>query len=223
MNTNRQTAVISAITLVIVTLWVIFMILDTASSGAKETFEQALNYAEKQSFLYTINYFNAGLLTLAVSMLFAGLSRIFNQNSVFATSALIFIPVYCLLNLIVYWSQITIVPYLLELKTVQQAADVILLLRLFIHLAPHSLAGFLNTLAYAVLGIPSIIFALVMIQTAGLWRIAGWLLIASAVADFIGFSGLLLQITPLNIGLLAGGGLFWLALFPLTAQLFRES
>ena len=60
-------------------------------------------------------------------------------------------------------------------------------------------------------------------MTAILSMIAGWLLMLSAVADFVGFSGLLLRVDSLNVGLLAGGMLFWLALFPLTMRLARQS
>jgi hypothetical protein len=89
---------------------------------------------------------------------------------------LVFVPVYCLMNLVAYLSQITLIPMLVRLRQTaeyQPTAD--LPLELTIQAYPASATGYFNNLAYALLGIPSIIFGIILIHKSTLWRTAGWL------------------------------------------------
>ena len=86
---------------------------------------------------------------------------------------------------------------------------------------PGSAIGILNGLAYAILGIPSIVFGLLLIRGSAMIRAAGVLLVLNAIACFAGPIGLVAGIKVLEMGTVVGGFLFLLALFPLTVGFLR--
>ena len=99
-----------------------------------------------------------------------------------------------------------------------------------IHQAPGSLVGFANALAYTVLGIPSLIFGVLMWQQGSIqacpqgnspWRAAGLLMAPSGILSLAGFLALFVENAVLNMALVAGGAVYWLALFPLSYALLR--
>jgi hypothetical protein len=138
--------------------------------------------------------------------------------------ALVFVPVYGILNLFAYLSQITLVPALVEATfDPELAATARLLLSLSIQLWPSSTVGFFNGLAYAILGIPSIIFGWAMFKGNHALRIAGWFLALNGIACFLGIIGYFTGSALLSMGTVIGGVIFWLALFPLTFVFLRGS
>jgi hypothetical protein len=138
---------------------------------------------------------------------------------------LVFVPVYGALNLIVYLSQITIVPALLQSTSTPAVADTAyFLLEHALQMLPSSTIAFFNNLAYAVLGIPSMIFgwAFTNDQNRAL-RISGWLLILNGIACVLGFIGTLINLDLLSIGTTLGGAIFWVSLFPITYFFLRSN
>ncbi len=117
------------------------------------------------------------------------------------------------MNLIAYLSQITVVPRLLQLQAMSDYRIVAqFLLRQTIQQWPGSIIFSVNNLAYAVLGIPSIIFGVLMIKSSLGLRFGGVLLALNGVACVIGFVGIAAQNNLLSQGSLIGGVLFLLAL-----------
>lgn len=214
---------VSLTTLILTTLWLILMIADLATAGPLETFEQVLAHVSRQSWIFTLTYLNAGLLTIAAAILMTGL-YVYTQPGAPALSriGLIFVPVYATLNLVAYFSQITLVPALLEASSNPVSADsAYMLLQLSIQLWPDSVIAFFNGLAYAILGIPSIIFGWAIFKKEHRLRLPGWLLAISGSASILGTLGALIGSALLSLGTLIGGAVFWLALFPLTFDFLR--
>jgi hypothetical protein len=175
---TRLLGSVSLLTLTLTLLWLVPFIAATASDGPVETVEQALANAAKLDALFYLTYLNATLLTLAATALYTGLYRYCKPLSPdWAAYGVIFVPVYCAFNLVAYLSQVTVVPLLVALQhrpEHQAAADVVL--RLLIQQWPGSAVGVFNNLAYALLGIPSIIFGILLRKGSMSLRLAGMLL-----------------------------------------------
>ncbi len=221
----RSLLYICLIAFLLTTAWAILLIVDMAGAGPLDTFQQILAHVSRLSPLYYIVYINAVLVTLAVTALLAGLYvRLRHREPLWASIALAFVPVYTGLNLAVYMMQITIVPGLLRLQVDgDSGAMATWALRLLIHLAPGSLAEFVNILAYAVLGIPSVVFGALLWGRSRMWSGAAALLILSAVADVVALLGLVVESQLLIMGVLVGGFLFWAALLLMIVALREEA
>lgn len=181
-------------TALITTLWAILFIYSAATSPAVNTFTDQISIIENQGSLFILIYLNAGLLTLGFGASLAGLYLYCRDSQpLWATIALVFIPAYTLCNLIAYLSQVFVVPGLLEMYRDPQTSSMAeILLRLTIHTWPGSITEFINGLAYAIMGIPSMILGIIMYQKSKALR-AGSL--------FLAFSGLLPIVALLGIGL----------------------
>jgi hypothetical protein len=126
------------------------------------------------------------------------------------------------LNLVVYLSQLTVVPALLTAH--QQAsyqAAAALLLQQTIQMWPGSGVSFLNSLGYAILGIPSIILGAILLWRRGSLRLAGALLALNGIACLVGLVGMLTSSELLGNGSLVGGSLYLLALIPLNVAFWK--
>lgn len=215
--------ILSLIALVVSSLWIVFLISDIRMHGAVATFEQALAYVSRRNRLFFLNYLNAVLITLATTMLFAGLYVYFRTDMPeWAFIAVVFVPAYSVLNLACYLSQITIIPQLQEFRVkTEYKATADLMIGQLTQAWPGSAVAILNGLAYAILGIPSIIFGLTMLDEASPMPVAGVLLTLSGAASMIGFAGLVMRSTRIGWGLAAGGALYVMALIPLAIAFLR--
>jgi hypothetical protein len=215
---------ISFLTLISTTLWLILLIWDMATAGPLETFQQVLSHAQKGDWKFTLTYLNAGFVTLSATAWMGGLYVIVRDDLPgWTLIGVVFVPVYSTLNLLAYLSQITLVPALLETTADPVMIDIaLLLLQQSLQLLPSSFMGFINGLAYAILGIPSMIFGLALTKR-GLrsLKISGWLLTFNGIACILGIIGYLLGNPLLSFGTVFGGAIFWLALFPLTFTFLR--
>ncbi|MGD8737128.1 MAG: hypothetical protein PVJ85_10290, partial [Anaerolineae bacterium] len=97
-----------------------------------------------------------------------------------------------------------------------------LLLAQMVQSWPGSAVNVLNNLGYAILGIPSLIFGLLLFQRDRRMRLPGGLLALSGAASLAGMVGIVLQNELLSLGSLVSGGLFFLALIPLSANLLGK-
>ncbi len=221
---TRYLAPLSLATLLATLLWLVLLIFSMSSTGPIETREQALGFAAQGGVLFTLTYINAAIITLLATALFTGLYGLLRTAIPAAVRiAVVFLPAYTAMNLFVYLSQMAVVPRLLALQAdPQYGAAAALLAAQMIQMWPGSLVAFVNNLAYAILGIPSIIFGGGLIRVGGIMRSAGLLLVLSGIASIIGLIGLMAANSSLQLGSIAGGGLFLLALFPLTLDLYRE-
>jgi len=224
---TKWLGVLSLLTLILTTLWLILMIWSLANSGPLDTFTQVLDHVGKirKSGVFELTYLNAGLLTIAAIALMGGL-YIYVKTTYpeWSRVGLVFVPIYGTINLFVYLSQITLVPALMQAASDPMTANTaLLLLQQSLQLSPGSTVGFFNNLAYAILGIPSIIFgrALTTNQSIHL-RISGWLLALNGIACIVGIIGYGSSSDILSMGSVLGGAIFWLALFPMTYDFLRR-
>lgn len=211
----------AVLTLLTTAVWIILFIAGMVAAGpALATFEGTLAYAARLDPLFYLTYVNAALVTLSATALFAGLYGYCRRVApLWSLLAVIFVPVYTVLNLFAYLSQITIVPRLLasrQTAVYRDAAD--LLLRQLLQTWPGSAVNVFNNVAYAVLGIPSLIFGAILYRRS---RAAGLLLAGSGAASIVGAAGTIAGSPLLSWGSIAGGVLFLLALVPLSRYFWR--
>lgn len=221
---SKLTGRLALLTLVFTILWLVFLIADMVSAGPLETFEQVSTHAARLGWLYYATYFNATLVTLSAvaftSMLYAWLRP---KAPDLAVIGLVFVPIYGALNVFVYISQVTLIPALFDLRAnpqTRETADI--LLRLTLQAWPASTMAFFNGLAYAILGIPSILFGLLLWKYPSALRWGGLLLALNGAACIMGMIGSLTGSALLSQGVMIGGILFLLALFPMSWAFLME-
>jgi uncharacterized membrane protein YtjA (UPF0391 family) len=220
---TKPLGLLSMICLATTILWLVFLVTGRVIAGPLDTFEQVLGHVGKVDVLFLATYANAALVTVSAIMLFAALHVYCRlRAATWSTIGFAFVPVYGALNLIVYLSQITVVPQLVAAQAKGLHSElVVLLLRQAIQEWPDSAAFIVNNLAYAVLGVPSVVFGLLLFSRGTLLRASGVLLALSGVAGILGFSGIAARCTWLSHGSLVGGVLFLLALVPMTWAFLR--
>ena len=221
---SKTTGVLALIATVITYIWVIGVLWDLNLKGSIETFDQALDYVSKPDTLYYLNYINVSLLTIITTMMFAGIYEYFKKSlKVWATIGILFVPIYCTLNLFVYLSQVTIIPRILslaEMSAVHSEAE--LLAVLLTQNWDGSAVSVINLMAYALLGIPSIIFGSAMLKLGRLGVIAGSLLALSGIGSIMAFIGALMKNSTLASVTLISGFLYALALIFITLIFLRQ-
>ena len=74
----------------------------------------------------------------------------------------------------------------------------------------NSIVGFLNGMAYAILGIPSVIYGYLLMKEAK--KFSGLFLISNGIACFIGIIGYMTDCPVLSFGTMLGGVLFVVSL-----------
>jgi hypothetical protein len=215
---HRLLGWLSAASLATTVIWLILLIMSLASAGPLQTFEQVLAVTSRLTPLYYLSYTNAALTVITAAALFAGLYRYLQPAAPeWSAIGLVFVPVYAVVNLIVYLSQISLVPNLIAMAhSADTQSMATFLLRQWLQQSPGSMISFLNNLAYAILGIPSIIFGLLLGAVNPRLRLAGLLLAANGVACILGVIGILLNINALSSGSLIGGVLYLAALILLS-------
>jgi hypothetical protein len=175
---------ISLFCLVFTVLWLILLIWGTTRTGPIANFEQVVAYVAKLDAVFYLTYVNGALITLGTTMLFAGM-YVYCQPlaSEWSVIALAFVPIYSVMNLFAYLSQVLIVPHVLALHQLAEYRVLSeFLLRQLIQQWPNSSVYAFNNLAYAVLGIPSIIFGVILLKQDSWKRLAGSLLVLNGVA-----------------------------------------
>ncbi|MEW6405120.1 MAG: hypothetical protein AB1649_25270 [Chloroflexota bacterium] len=222
---TKSLGILSLVCLTFTIIWLIFLIAGTGSAGPLETFEQVLAYTARLDGVFYLTYVNAALVTVSAVMLLAALylyySPIVPGWSVIGAA---FVPIYGAMNLVVYLSQITLVPRLLQLQAMPEYQALSqFLLRQAIQQWPDSAVSIVNNLAYAVLGVPSIIFGVLMGKSAPVLRLGGILLALNGLACIGGFIGIAIQSAGLSQGSLIGGMLFLLALVPMSWGFLRST
>jgi len=211
------------VALIVTVIWLALLIADTATAGPLDTFEQVLAHVSDLDALFYLTYANAALTVLATTLLFAVLYLTCKTTAPeLALLGLVFVPAYAALNLVVYLSQLTVVPALLTAhQQAQHQAAAELLLRQTVQMWPGSGIAFLNGLGYAILGIPSIILGTILLRRRGSLRLAGALLALNGLACLMGLIGMLAGSELLGNGSLVGGALYLLALVPLNVVFWK--
>jgi hypothetical protein len=205
---------LSLISLILTILWLVCLIAGTPPTGQPNTVTDLFSYLSDLNALFYLTYINAALITIVAIALFAALFLYIRLAApVWSLIGMAFVPVYGCLNLVAYLSQITIVPELLRLRAMpDHQAFSEFLLQQVVQQWPHSAVFAFNNLAYALLGIPSIVFGVVILRTSFLLRTGAIPLGLSGVASILGFLGIVARNAWLAHGSLVGGVLFLLAL-----------
>ncbi len=206
-------------------IWLVLLVVGVASAGPLDTFERVLAYVSRLDVLFYLTYIDSALIVVAATLLFCDLYRRYREAAPdWALVGLVFVPVYAVFNLFAYLSQVSVVPGLVALwQRTEYHAAADLLLRQMLQQWPGSGVAFFNGLAYALLGIPSIIFGFLMFREKSLLKVAGVLLALNGAACILGVIGFLERSTSLRIGTVAGGVLFLLALIPMSLTIFEEA
>ena len=221
---SKTTGILALIATVITYIWVIGVIWDINLKGSIETFDQALDYGSNPDTLYYLNYINVSLLTIITTMMFAGIYEYFKKSlEVWATIGILFVPIYCTLNLIAYLSQVTVIPRILSLAEMNAyRSEAELLAVLMTQNWDGSAVSVINLMAYALLGIPSIIFGSAMLKFGRLWVIAGSLLALSGIGSIVAFIGVLMGNSTLASVTLISGFIYAVALIFITIIFLRS-
>lgn len=224
---SRQISIVSMILALLTGIWIICMVLLMKQHGTvMATFEDAIDFVRDPGGLFYLTYLNVVVLTIFDVVLFGLLYLYFRQAyPALSLVGILFVPVYAAYNLFVYISQISVVQMIIsDYDRVISEEVMQVLLGQFIQLWEHSTIAFLNNYAYAILGIPSILFGIAIYRMkpgaegrnragiTGLDRVTGILLILNALACFLGVAGIITGNHVLANGSVVGGGLFFLSL-----------
>ncbi len=222
---SRLVAVLTLACMILTILWLGLLAADMAAAGPMETFDQVAAHASRLHGLFYATYLNAALLTLTAVAFFAALHAWLKPTAPdWALIGLVFVPVYGVINLVVYLSQVTLIPALLTLRPDPQTtvmADA--LLRLTLQAWPGSTIAFFNGLAYGILAIPSILYGALLWRHSGALRWGGLLLALNGAACILGVVGSLTGSALLSGGVMVGGILFLAAMFPLARGFWKEA
>jgi hypothetical protein len=177
---NRIVGMLVLLDLATTVVWLVIMVGLFATYGTIETFEQAMDFAVERHWLfYTVSYVNAILLTLSSVSVYAGLYALLRPHyPEWATIGFAFVPVYGLIALLSYLSQIVVVPQLVELAaSPQYEATATVLLKHLIQIWPESSLQQVDQFSYVILGIPSFLYGVMLYRLGGRTvRVAGGVL-----------------------------------------------
>jgi len=221
---TRTLASLTLLVALMTTVWVILLIVSQAGAPPPETLAKRVALIRNQGALHTANYLNAGLLTLANVALFAGfVSYTWETDRLWSVVTLAFVPVYGAFNTLVYLSQVFVVPGLIQMHASPETSALAeVLLGLVVQDWAPSAAAFVNLLAYAVLGIPSILLGWLLPRKNARLRLGAILLAASGVLSLVALVGLGVQNAALMSMTLVSGFLYLVALLLIGFRLLRR-
>ena len=209
--------VFAVLSMVFTGVWLILMIISVSINGSLRTPEEVIEYLRNFKTLYYLTYINAVLVTVAVTIFFSYLyDHCKTLNREWSLAGLIFIPAYSVLNLIVYFSQITVVPKLMGYVFPEAYS---IMFSQFIQILPYSAMAAMNQLAYGLLGIPSVIFGILLIKNKEISIAGEWLLMLNGVLCILGVIGTASGIEGLSAGSVIGGALFLFSLIAIVRKL----
>lgn len=201
-----------SIALCLITIgWIIFMALSMREKGPLiESYGDALEYIKNQDALFRLSYINAILITIINTMFFVLLYMYLNpDNPILSKLGIIFIPVYASYALFAYTSQISIAAQIQTIIEYNQQSELIdILLSQLTQAWNKSGVAFINNYAYAILGIPSILFGIALLGKNMIGKIIGWCSIINGVFCIIGIIGIIINNRILSLGSTIGGVAF---------------
>jgi hypothetical protein len=208
-NQQQKIKIASFILLIQTIIWVIFTGISMSQVNSSWVDSDFIKWAANPDIFFVGNYINATLLTITAIILFSFLFVFLKTKyEIMAIIGFVFLPIYGILNLLCYSIQITIVPAIAA-NSINNLAAINIVSQL-IQADSKSLIGFLNGLAYALLGIPSIIYGLLLIKE--LKKYSGIILLLNGISCIIGIIGYLLGSSILSKGMMIGGILFLFSL-----------
>jgi len=211
---------ISTISLVLTVTWLIFTIISMSQVLPSWTDFDYIIWASQPDIFYLVNYINVTLLTFMVIALFTVLFiHILEINKIMAFLGIVFIPIYGIMNIICYSIQINIVP--LIAKKALNTSDGLLFVSQLIQANSNSIIGFINGLAYSILGITSFIYGYVLIKNFK--KGSGLSLIINGILCIIGIIGYILKNEIISMGIILGGISFLVGLMFMVLDFRKKS
>jgi hypothetical protein len=176
--------------LVLIAMFLATFLALNAIKGPIETYEQALDFATERHWLfYDFIYINSILLTLVGITIYAGLYVLLQRvDPLWATIGLVFVPLYGIIALCSYLSQLVVIPGLIEmLAKPEYEAPATVLLQQLIQIWPKSSLQQIDQFSYAISGITGIIYGLLLYRLGKPMRLAGGLFaLSGATGPIIG-------------------------------------
>jgi hypothetical protein len=222
-NLNKKGQIIAILLLVSTLAWLFTMVWCMGTMGGVSEKIDYVQWVMKFKISFIICYLNATVLTVLCLALFWILFQVFAKlKRGVSEIALFFLLIYGTINLVVYISQFVVLPLLAHnIFETDLSSDDIDLIYNWIQIAPGTKMANANAMAYAILGIPSIIFGLLIVKHARTGKAGGWLLMANAVFCIAGVVGIYINNNILQLGTLIGGVVFMVAIFFIW-QMFRK-
>jgi hypothetical protein len=195
--------------------WLICTIISMSQVQASWSNIDYIKWVSKPDIYFMANYVNATLLTFVDVILFSYLfSYLKSKEDGKWLVGMVFIPIYGALNVICYSIQISIVPAMAQASLADNS--MLNITQLLIQANPQSLVGYINGMAYAVLGIPSIIFGLGLYKNGK--KLSAAMLIVSGLSSIVGIIGYSLNSDLLTKGTMVGGVFFLFSLIFITVE-----
>ena len=208
-NLPRKLKITSLVLLIQTILWVIFTGISMSQVESGWNNIDFIRWAAQPDIFFIGNYINATLLTITVILLFTLIFTLLKtKHQIAAFIGLVFIPIYGALNLICYSIQISIVPSIAS--NVLNNQNNIVMVSQLIQADSSSLIGFINGLAYAILGISSIIYGMLLFKE--LKKFSGSFLLLNGIFCIIGIIGYCIGNSIVAMGIMIGGVLFLISL-----------
>jgi hypothetical protein len=183
-------------------------------TGSIVSREKAIASAMNAGLLFKLTYMNAVFTTITVTIFFTRLfSACKEVNKDWAYIGIMFIPIYSILNILVYLSQVTVIPRLIAQMDISGNTEVYkIILSQFVQGWSGSMMFVMNQTAYMILGIPSILFGSLVVKHIKSHKVFGFLLLFNGIACVIGGIGTVLDNQLFSTASVIGGVIFLLAL-----------
>jgi hypothetical protein len=219
-NQQNRIKVTSIILLVQTVIWIVFTGFSMSQVESTWTYTDFVTWASKPDFFFIGNYINASFLTITAIILFTFLYGFLrNKYESYAMLGFVFIPIYGIINIICYSIQISVVP-LIACSSLD-SPDKIFFASQFIQAYSNSIIGFMNGMAYAILGITSIIYGILMFKEFK--KLSGVLISLNGISCIIGIIGYIINNSILATGIIIGGILFMGALAAMAFEFRNKS
>ena len=209
---------VAFILMIFTIIWVVLTGVSMSQVESLWSDTEYLRWVSEPDISYTLNYINATIFTFIALVLYTVLFRyLYQKNKLLALLGIVFIPIYGVLNIVCYSMQITIVPSIAN-QTLISSGDMLFASQL-IQSKSGTLIGFVNGLAYAILGIPSIIYGYMLIND--MKRLSGLFLVLNGIFCVVGIIGIMVQNSIMSNGVMLGGIAFLLSTVFMVLE-FRE-
>ena len=223
---SRQISMVSIILVILTGIWILCMALLMRQEGSViATFEDACDFVREPGGLFYVTYLNVVVLTIFDVVLFGLLYlRFRTAYPALSLTAVLFVPVYAAYNMFVYISQVSVVQKIIHIYDGVVSDEVMnVLLGQFLQMWEHSAIAFVNNYAYAILGIPAVLFGMAIYRLGTvLGRITGILLMLNALVCLLGIVGIITGSHTLAYGSAIGGGLFFLSLIGMSVIFWKD-
>lgn len=216
---SKAIGIIHLLTCGITLLWLIPVIIFPEKMAQLNDVSKVFQHLKENRTFLIYSYLAAASLTLfVVAQLDVLALHLKKRNSLFVSIATRFIPIYGIINLLVYTSQVAIIIFIIENPILSNFHyEMMFFLKVFYHVMENSLMFYFNFLAYAILAIPSLILGIEVYRYFKEKLSIGWAITGGGLLGLNGlfcitsFIGLLLQNQELIFLNFLGGGIYTIA------------